>query len=91
MDLGVTSNKCCYCKRFFHYTSTIIITQLSQLSLMMTQPAVQHLACISQNRILQGWRHGLLISMQNKNVNNISGRKCMKFKEAELHKVEVVV
>jgi hypothetical protein len=31
------------------------------------------------------------LKMQNKNGNNISGGRSMKFKKAELHKVEIVV
>lgn len=31
------------------------------------------------------------LKLQNKNGNNISGGRSMKFKEAKLHKVEIVV
>jgi hypothetical protein len=31
------------------------------------------------------------LEMQNKNTNNISGGKSMKFKEGQLYKVEIMV
>jgi hypothetical protein len=42
MDLEAKSNECYYCRSFFYYTSSIMITNPSQLSLMLvTQPAIQ--------------------------------------------------